>query len=595
MSRSTAGQPDTADAPDRQHDRDEVAVAAESGNSSAPERTGAGDDYAPAEESSAAEVATYLSAGLARLPGISAALKRRAWVWCLAALAGLVIGTGLYLVHPPAAKATASVLITNDPNEDAGSAVLNAVAMAQTNAVAGLAVRRLGLAESPSSFKAASTVTFVSDRVLLITVSAPSPGAAAARANAMARAFLQFRAEQLKSQQQLTLEGLDLQIIQAKQRAASIAQRIAATSAQPPSPARQAELNTLQAQQREAASALTGLEQATANYQVTSQATAASMIEGSEVLDAAVALPRSHLKYPMLYAVGGLIAGLVVGLAVVIIGALASDRLRLRDDVADALGAPVRLSAGKLRAGSRLPGRRGLAAGPRDASLRRIVAYLRGAVPASPGDAAALAVVAVDNEHAAARCLVSLAVSCAREGQKVIVADLSSGHAAARLMRVRRTGIRPVSVRGTSLIAVIPDRGDILPEGPAGGAPRQAGELAAAYHSADLLLTLATLDPELGAEYLATWASTAVVMVTAGRSSAARIYSTGEMLRLAGIPPASAVLIGADKTDETLGTPPTQQSSDGIALQDRLYVAPNGFAGPGGNAPAADAPQDRPS
>jgi hypothetical protein len=79
--------------------------------------------------------------------------------------------------------------------------------------------------------------------------------------------------------------------------------------------------------------------------------------------------------------------------------------------------------------------------------------------------------------------------------------------------------------------------------------------LAAAYASADLLLTLVTLDPSLGAEHLATWAADAVVVVTAGRSSWERLHGVGEMVRLAGTRLVSAVLIGADNTDESLGTP----------------------------------------
>jgi hypothetical protein len=81
------------------------------------------------------------------------------------------------------------------------------------------------------------------------------------------------------------------------------------------------------------------------------------------------------------------------------------------------------------------------------------------------------------------------------------------------------------------------------------------GALAAAYDSADLLLTLATLDPVLGAEHLPGWATDVVVVVTAGRSSSAKIHAVGEMTRLAGLPQPSAVLIGADKADVSLGVP----------------------------------------
>jgi len=47
-------------------------------------------------------------------------------------------------------------------------------------------------------------------------------------------------------------------------------------------------------------------------------------------------------------------------------------------------------------------------------------------------------------------------------------------------------------------------------------------------------------------------------VMTAGRSSSTRIHAVGEMIRLAGTPLISAVLVGADKTDESLGATHTQ-------------------------------------
>src|SRR5439155_17179750 len=80
--------------------------------------------------------------------------------------------------------------------------------------------------------------------------------------------------------------------------------------------------------------------------------------------------------------------------------------------------------------------------------------------------------------------------------------------------------------------------------------------LAGAYAAADYLFTLATLDPALGAEHLATWAADVVVTVTAGESSWEKLHSVGEMIRLAGTRLVSAVLLGADRTDESLGVTP---------------------------------------
>ena len=118
----------------------------------------------------------------------------------------------------------------------------------------------------------------------------------------------------------------------------------------------------------------------------------------------------------------------------------------------------------------------------------------------------------------------------------------------------------------------VPDRDDPAPVGPLPsvtsptGSAQAGDELAASYGSADLLLTLATLDPALGGDYLATWATNAVVMVSAGQSSAERIHGVGEMIRLAGTRLESVVLIGADKRDESLGLMrrPDEQAGIGV-------------------------------
>ena len=105
-----------------------------------------------------------------------------------------------------------------------------------------------------------------------------------------------------------------------------------------------------------------------------------------------------------------------MGLAIVIIRALVSDRLRRRDDIAYALDAPVRLSVGTLRARRWLPTLPGRAA-KRDLDMKRVVAHLQSAVPRSTKGPAGLAIVAVDNAPVVARAVAALAASCAEPGQ----------------------------------------------------------------------------------------------------------------------------------------------------------------------------------
>ncbi len=522
----------------------------------------AGDDLAErlpvydgfaAEEEPAAEYST----GIPTLHFITAALRRGMWLWCATAAVGLVLGLGIFITHPPPFKASTSVVLVPNPDELPTDAILTDVALAQSRSVAERAMHQLGLPQSSlgiSSFLAGYTVTPVTDRVLVITAKAPSSSEAVARAGAVATAFLQFRAQQAQIQEQHVLSALQQQVTQAKQHIKSLSDEVARLKALPL--AQQGKLASVQAQLSQATSQLPTLQQTVTSNQVSTRLSANQMVRGSTVLDRAAPIAHSRFKLPALYAVGGLLGGLVLGMALVVVRELVSDRLRRRDDVAHALGAPVRLSVGGVRVGGLL-GRRGLAAAD-SGEVRRIVAHLRGVVPRGSKHAAALAVVAVDRADVAALALVSLAVSVAAEGRRVVLADLCGSAPAAALVGVKEPGVRGVTVKGAQLVVAVPARDGVAPvgplrRGPAAGLQRPSRELDAACESADLVLTLARLDPSIGGDHLATWASDAVVMVTAGQSSWTKIHAVGEMIRLARIRLASAVLVGADKTDESLG------------------------------------------
>ena len=74
--------------------------------------------------------------------------------------------------------------------------------MAESHAVAARVVRKLKLPQSVASFQAAYTVTTVTNNVLTINVGAPSSAAAVQRASALATAFLQYRAQYARTQEQ---------------------------------------------------------------------------------------------------------------------------------------------------------------------------------------------------------------------------------------------------------------------------------------------------------------------------------------------------------------------------------------------------------
>jgi capsular polysaccharide biosynthesis protein len=494
-----------------------------------------------------------LTGGLVNLGFFTAALRRSSWVWCLTAVVGLLIGSALYVKYPPAYHATTTVLLADNANQDPAVEVQTDQSLAQSQAVAARVVRELQLPQSVASFQAAYTVTIVTSTVLIMNVGAPSSAAAVQRASALATAFLQYRAQYAQNQEQQLFAQLDQQNNAAQQRLRVLEDQLGQfpNSLTPTNKAKYDNLQTQLGQQKQILQYVTATKAA-------AKTNTNAMVTGSYVLNAATALPHSHIKGAGLYVVGGLFGGLVVGMTIIIFAALLSRGLRRRDDVATAIGAPVRLSVGPLRR-RRWPPTLPRRTAKRKLDMKRVVMCLRGAVPGSSRGPASLAVVAIDDPQTVARAVVSLAVSCAAEEKQVVVADLSGGAYLAHLLGVSDPGIHNVTRDGANLVVVMPQPEDVAPVGPVptGASPAVPAQASAPLQtvcsSADLLLTLAALDPAFGGDHLGTWATNAVAMVTAGASSAEKIYAVGEMIRLAGTRLDSAILLGVDKNDESMG------------------------------------------
>jgi capsular polysaccharide biosynthesis protein len=538
------------------------------GDNSQPERFGAYDDFAATENRPVDFVPGLVSLGF-----IKRAVWRSARFLFVMTVLGLLIGVGAYVKSPHSYQASSSVLLTLSPYEDPQTAATNNQAIASTLAVARIAVQDLGIKQNASSFLSTYTVASNTSRLLTFTASAPSAGQAVLRASAVASAYLKFRANGLQAEQNLVMASLDQQVNQAKQRVSSIDAQINQVSSQPASPAQQSQLVKLRDELSTAEGALGSFTQNALGTQDATGASLAAALKGSEILTVAP-LPHSKLKRVAIYAGIGLLAGLVLSLSVVVIRALVSDRLRRRDDVAYVLDAPVTLSVGTLRARRLLPNLPGRVA-KRDRDMRRLIMHLQDASARSTQGPAGLAIVAVDNGPIVARAVAALATTYASQGNQVITADLSAGADMARLFGVKSPGIHAVSHNGANFTLALPDRDDPAPVGPrhaviSPGRSAQAGDaLVASYASADVLLSLVTLDPARAADYLATWATSAVVVVSAGRSSADRIRGVGEMIRHAGTRLDSVVLIDADRSDESLGLARRSDEQAGIGVLSR--------------------------
>ena len=424
------------------------------------------------------------------------------------------------------------------------------------------AISQLGLHQTVSSFLGSYTVALVTDHVLSITASTKSSAEAVRIASAVATQYLKIRAQYARAQLRATQAELAQQVSQAQQNLNSITSQLNQVSAEPSTPGQQSQLGSLRAQSTQAGITLALVRQYATVTLASTRLITQKMVQGNEVLDAAAPVQHSVLKSGAVYAVGGLLGGLILGMAIVVIGGVTSDRLRRRDDIAYAIGAPVRLSVGPLPENRGLPRLLGRDARRRDPE--RVVEHLEDAVPGSSRGPAGLAVVAVDDVRTVARAVVALAVSSAEQGRRVVLADLSAGASAARLLGANKTGISTVGPDGARIVVVVPTvdgaatpvgplRSPISPEGYA-----QADEsLVAVCGNADLILSLVTLDPAFGAEHLPSWATDAVAVITAGLSTGVRIHAVGEMVRLAGTRLSSVVVVDAGKRDESLGATST--------------------------------------
>lgn len=500
------------------------------------------------------EPATDAPTRLVSLGEIGAAINRSKRLWCITAVVGLLLGGALFIATKPSYQVTVSVLITNDPSQDPVSQQSTNQLLAEAPTLGAMMVKQLGLNETPAAFIKTYTVTVTSNEVLTIALSASSAGVATSQATSLATEFLKYRAEVLENQQSAEFAAQNQQSAQEQQIVSSLEKQVSKVQSGTAPSGQGTSLANLQAQQTKATDALAALQQAVASNQATTRIVTTSMISGSGILSTSLpVLVHSQKKTLLEYVGGGLLAGLVLGMTYVAIRAIVTDRPRRRADIAEALGAPVRITVVAAGGGRRLRGRG--RAGHRADKTRRVVGYLRSALHSNTKATAALAVVAVDNATAAASMVADLAGACAHEGKRVVVADLSGGSLAGQL-GVSTLGIHTVTINQERVLLTVPEPDDLAPIGPVSRKiPAAAGieGLAAAFSKADILITLVTLDPAVGADHLSTWTNEAVAVVTAGASTTVKLHATGEMIRCAGIHLTSAILLGADRKDESLG------------------------------------------
>jgi len=499
------------------------------------------------------------------------ALRRRWPVWIGLGCAGMLLGTMWAVTLPPASVGTVTLFLAHDPGVDPLQAQSTDVSLLRTRTLAVDVVEELGLQMAPEEFQQSVVSVPASPDVLVLEVSGPNDMAAVARARALAEAYLSFRASQIRSQLEALTHGYRKRITSLRKQIAGLNNQYEETRTS--SPGDDQQMSALLNRQAQLATQIETARQSIDDAELKNDA----VIESSYVLDpASPKPPPSAIITVLLAAATGLIGGTAVGIAFVLVMALTSNRLRLREDVALALDAPVRVSVRGRLPRSRWPlGRRvrlpATALGVLVDALDRQVARPPGPWPplADKGtdrrqqagrrfETIRLALATVDTGRVGELVMVHLAARLSAEGLDVFVVDLTeSGRLKAALDRVQSEQKDPNPRRRPAVHR--PDRVPSLIHGPLGSAatfsadPSSTPPWLDAWEHADVSLALAEVDPAVGAESLRSWTDDVVLLVAAGRSSAERLRATGELIRSAGLRLLFAMMVGTDHSDETPG------------------------------------------
>jgi capsular polysaccharide biosynthesis protein len=435
---------------------------------------------------------------------LKSALRRRRRMWLGTAAAGLLVGAALHVVVPRSYKAISNLYLVEAPGSSPSAAMANEVSLLQTRAVAQQAASLLPDHRSTQSVASSYKGLASSGSILSVIAKAKSPADAVALDNAVAKAFLGVRSDELKRETGIVVAGL------------------------------QSQIGSLRGQTNPS-DQISQLQSGISAAELGSR----SSIDGSFVLDPGAAVRVSTKKATVLDMLAGLIAGLAVGCGFVLIKEMLSDRARRREDVGAALGVNIELSVARSR--SRPTARWRRKAGRPGSTATMIERRLRAHLDSAPDRS--LAVFVVEAERVAALAISQLAASLASEGRTVVLLDMAKGRPIARLfhLKARREPLHRVDLHGHSFTAVV------TPDDPAQG----VGSLDQAPF--DDVLVLASLDPALGVEHVATWAREAVAIVRAGKATHVGLNGASRMIRQAGIALRSAILVGADPDDDSVG------------------------------------------
>jgi capsular polysaccharide biosynthesis protein len=487
-------------------------------------------------------------APLVRVSALVGAVVRRRRVWMAAAAAGLLAALAFVALRAPGYSATTTMLLRRSSisPQDPARAMQTDVQLAESRTVAGRALNQLGLGGTIAQLQGDYSVASLTDDIVALTAKAPTAAQAVRRANTLAAAFLQFRAQDSQREAQVQIAALQQESNTLQAQVGPLDQQIDTATIEAGDSTSSPEANTLGdllAQRAQVQDRIATVKQTIDNVTADSYA----VVHNTQVVDPALPNQQSKVKGPALDLAVGLLGGLAMGMGWVVVAEAVSNRVRRREDVMVALGAPVLVSVGPLEAGRRVPRRSGSSSQARR-DVAKVSRHLREVMATTQSPTPALALVSVQSDQAAARAAEATVRTWLSEGNDVLAIDLSGTAALARCFGVGANEVSQVQLAGGDAKLWLVSRS--LTDGSDIDDWLQLHNL---RDETDAVLVLATLDPSEGAAYLADLATIAVAVVTCGRSTVDTLRATSQMLRVAGLRLDSAVLVDTDQRDESFG------------------------------------------
>ncbi|WP_103337350.1 Wzz/FepE/Etk N-terminal domain-containing protein [Amycolatopsis sp. CA-126428] len=480
------------------------------------------------------------AAPLVDLQRLFVAIRRRKRVWLATALLGLIAGAALAFVLPAPPTAVAKVIVVHqdDSPTDSGTLMRTDVAVLQTAPIAEGALKKLGSTDSPEDFMKNYAGLGLTNNVLQITVKAKSNEEAVARAQALAETFIADHVKRSQAAAAAQSQAILDQRKNAQDELGKVEQQIVAEEGK----GRQASQPALENLYSRRAALTAQITDFTSRAQ---QAGIGSpqVTAGTQIVDAARALPKAFLKTTATNAGIGFALGLAIGLALVAVGAVSRDRPVLRREISTHLGASVIAQLpSKLRGPARL-WRRSRAVSER----KRVATTLVRLIKQEPRGVSLLELGA---PKVAAALGLDIAAELAAEGAASVVDDLP-GEDVRKLVQETKSD---VSVVGAGDPAGPPDE-------------RRVG--------------VGTVSPGTAWTDLEHLGKETVLVVKAGHANTLWLHTVARQLADQEIPIIGIVLVDPDPRDKSDGT-----------LWDGLHTALRGRGRPT-VAPALGEREDR--